>query len=92
MTPNSSYIHFKENVAKALQAAPYGWAGRAGYELAEKYSDVIECFWPNNAPVDAVAEFIHVRYMEREQAHTGFPTRLELEAVGCEYHYVREEA
>ncbi len=95
-TPNSMYIHFKENVARTLQKPPYNWVGRVGYELVEKYSDVIETFWPNNAPVEAVAEFINDRHMEESQrkqeeaAKRGFyPTRKDLEAIGIKFRTVK---
>lgn len=82
--PNSLFIHFKVNVAKALQTG-HGWPGAAGYELARKYPELVNSSWLAGATAAETAARIDAEYMGRPAKPFSYPTRASMEAVGCVY-------
>lgn len=77
---------FRVTVAQLLQKAPYNWVGAAGYQLAEKYSALIEQCWKEYEFAEATAGLIHNTYMRRPVEKVSYPTMASMKAVGCNFH------
>lgn len=77
---------FRVSVAQRLQKAPFNWVGAAGYQLAEKYSALIEQCWNEYEFADATAGLVHNTYMSRPVKPVALPTMASMAAVGCKFH------
>lgn len=76
---------FRVTVAQLLQKQ-HGWAGAAGYQLAEKYRDLIEQCWNEYEFAEATASFVHNTHMRRPVEKFSYPTMASMSAVGCKFH------
>ena len=77
-------IMYRNDLARLLQKPPYGW--HCAWKIIEIFEESISSFWSNNAPLDALAETIHILYMESTRPRPfSLPTKESMAAVGCTY-------
>lgn len=89
-TPTCPFHMFKVFVAQKLQEPPYRWVGSCGYELVEKYSEVVRIMWIELETVDSVASCVNQIYKEENKPIVKPTTKASLEKAGCRFHNVHE--
>lgn len=90
-TPNTVPLtHFRVAVSQRLQKAPYPWQGAAGYQLQQRYNDLVQECWEDGGTVDDAAAGVHKLQMSRSQ-RVYEPTRASLGRAGCRFDDLEKE-
>lgn len=57
--PIQPYTLFHDSVVKELQKPPLNWVGKSGFDLAEKYKNIINSHWQDDGTPPQCAEAIN---------------------------------
>jgi hypothetical protein len=84
---NVSPLHqFRQLVAERLQKPPYNWVGECGFELQQKYADLVSDSWDGGMTVDVVADRVHHAHMSRKLDYSLRISKSALQAAGCKFY------